>query len=390
MKTIGIMSVCLSMLMFSNTLILENDSKSQLGRTCNWSPYITEEEVVGFSESARMRSDFYFDSDSLDIICNSDLAYCFTFEHCATEGTPVSLSDHYSNLPDPVFDVDDDDGDGYDEEAEVTCGSRDDMVVDKSYYYATWWSKPSTMPQGNIDSRGQMSLKIGEYQAMASDLYSYNTWVYPPNSSKIGHQPTKAFGKNVDYGTELSESQYAGKNHRVKLLDSIDSLEDIEAYRNAIMQNYSAVVPEVAQYSEIDTTSERTNAVITFSAPVSIDYLKTLLDENCELVNYEAKFTNGAGEWQTLCSVRLSEDDAIAVAKELSGESELTYWGITSATVSISPYDETYENLISESEIYLVDMSEHIARVENNDPSLTMTVSDCYYMLEKYGGTIVK
>ena len=124
-------------------------------------------------------------------------------------------------------------------------------------------------------------------------------------------------------------------------------------------------------------------AVVTFNSPVTINYLCSLLTNGVTLINYEAKFINDENEWITLCSKRLEESDLLEVAGILSGGENLSYCGITSATLEIPVLDNTYERMYEEEYIYLIDMSEYLVMTDKNDYSLHVSVPDCYYLLER-------
>lgn len=387
-KLIPVISVGLAALLSVSVAALQNNSNWVAGRTCDWSPIITGEVANGFYDDAHIRSDFYFTDEIKDTITAPLLNYGFTFEHRTTTGTPVSVTDQYSFLPDPTFDKDDDDGDGYYEESEVTCGSCEDIEVDYNYYFASWWSKPRTHTSGAFDSIGQMSLYLFEWQESVSDYYGSLGWVYPPNSASQ-NLSEEVSSKNVieqSVVLETTDNNYSIQKQNgkiMKLMRGFESIAAVNEYRNEVQVSYNEILRNDAKRTRIGDETV-TDAVVTFCEPISLEYLSSLLSDECVLVNYEAKFTNASGDWMTLCSSRLSLSEIENIAEVLSGDEDLIFCGITSAIFSISPYDDTYETLNNESEIYLVDMSEYIIRTQKNDSSLDVLVSDCYYYLEKY------
>ena len=385
-KLFSFVSMGIAALLSITIVALDNDSNWVVGRTCDWSPTIVSETAEGVSDTVVMQSRFYFTEEAKTAILRPILNFKFTFEHRTTEGTPVSVTDQYSFLPNPTFDKDDDDGDGYFEESEVTCGSCEDIQVGYNYYLSSWFSKPATHTAGAFDSIGQMSLKawIGnEYDAWASDYYGSIGWqTLPPSSST---QSVRACAR-MEQGRSETEKHLQGSNDEkmIKLFSEINSRDELDAYRDEICASYNEI--KALSDREMIRTSDNdvTNAVITFCRPVTLEFVRTLLTDDCELVNYEAKFTNVSGEWMTMCSSRLSENDLVNVAVQLSGDDEVVFCGITSATVVISPYGDMYETLRSVPDIYLVDMSEFIIRSQNKCFSNEIIVSDCYYYLEKY------
>lgn len=373
----------------ANTYSLDNDTNWVVGRTCNWSPYLTAAETNGMTNQTRARTDFNFTQAAKNVIVNS--GYAFTFEHRTSEDATISVTDHYSNLPDPHFDEDDDSGilgfgsDGYYEEAEVTCASPEDIVVGKNYYYSTYWSRPSSETTGAFDFITQLSYYLIEYQEVASDYIASLDWYY---------HGTTTLDSNLTLNKETSSSKE--ENNRIteadttimKMHERIGGITELEEYKSTVDAKYKDLraknneksISERENREGVNTTAK---AVVTFNSPVTINYLCSLLTNGVTLINYEAKFINDENEWITLCSKRLEESDLLEVAGILSGGENLSYCGITSATLEIPVLDNTYERMYEEEYIYLIDMSEYLVMTDKNDYSLHVSVPDCYYLLER-------
>ena len=238
-----------------------------------------------------------------------------------------------------------------------------------------------------------MSLYLFEWQESVSDYYGSLGWVYPPNSasqsiSDVASSEITTSKNIIDQSVLLETADHSysiqKQNGKVmKLMRGFESIAAVNEYRNEVQSSYNAILKNDVKRT-INGNKTITDAVVTFCKPVSLEYLSSLLSDECALVNYEAKFTNAAGDWMTLCSSRLSLSEIENIATILSGDKDLVFCGITSATFSFSPYDDTYETLNSEDDVYLVDMSEYILRTQKDDNSLDVLVSDCYYYLEKF------
>lgn len=369
----------------------DHDSEWTVGKDCDWTPTFTSVEANGFTDSSHLRTDFNFSQTSLNAV--SDSGYYFTCEHRANVDDHASVTEMYSFLPNPHFDKDDDGDllfglvgkDGYYEEAEVVCTTTEDIVVGKNYYFATWWDIPDGLSSSAFDLITQLSnysSLTGEYNEKCSDYINSYGWTYPPTSTSAAVATTAQHETTSAEGSASVDTE----DHKIqKLVTGIETLSELDDYKDSVTAEYLELLNgelTTASLHNTDASSVTADAVITFNTPVSMEYLVSLLNENVALVNYEAKILNQENEWMTMWSMNPDENRLMNIATEMSGMDELTFCGVTSAVVSIPVDDSTYSELCAEEDIYLVDMSDYIIKKQNNDFTLDVSVSDCYYYLE--------
>lgn len=150
------------------------------GSSFSWSPDLTYSYASqGSTYYLYVVSEFTFDSTAAS---ENNSMYYFTMEHNAEVDWFTSDS-LYSNIPDPHFDWDDDDGDGYDEESEVSIEAdfyKDTLKSGYEYYFRTWWAnnRSTNSPSGNVYFVAQRSIYNplnGEYEAYHYDLLKTKT-----------------------------------------------------------------------------------------------------------------------------------------------------------------------------------------------------------------------
>jgi len=110
---------------------------------------------------------------------------------------------------------------------------------------------------------------------------------------------------------------------------------------------------------------------VTFKNPISIDALNSILKEsNARLKDGEIKFINEKGEWITVNARNINQSTIERVIDEIikSGlAKKLTYEGITSARIFIDLYDDSYETMSANDNVFLVDMMDEIVKHEHDD-----------------------
>lgn len=150
------------------------------GSSFSWSPDLTYSYVSQASTYyLYVVSEFEFDSTAAS---QNNSLYYFTMEHNA-EADWFTKDSLYSSIPDPHFDWDDDDSDGYHEEAEVSIeadGWKDMLKANYEYNFGTWWknTKSTNSPSGKVYFVAQRSILNplnGEYEAYHYDLLKTKT-----------------------------------------------------------------------------------------------------------------------------------------------------------------------------------------------------------------------
>lgn len=165
----------LSLLIPTTTFARDTDYTN--GASFNWSPYswlgddsISSGTLLGYLNNVK------FDSTATNIHNGS---YYLTFEiNNTTDNLPHS-GWYASNLPNAKFDRDDDNGNGYSEEAEAYIGTITSYITaNKAYYFQTEWTG-ATGKSGNLDFVIQRSINnfvSGEMEAYHYDKLTNSSW----------------------------------------------------------------------------------------------------------------------------------------------------------------------------------------------------------------------
>lgn len=388
--------LCMALLMGVPVYAYDHDSGWNEWEDCDWTPDFSDVECHGALGVARCRSDFSFDTSTYNIVCDAftDDEYYFTVEHRTITDYPMTASqtDLFSYMPNVHFDYDDDDSDGHDEEVEAICLSPEDLQTNYNYYFASWWDIEGSMTYGAFDVITQLSKRNwrGEYNEKVSDYITSVGFNYSYSSNYSTNVETNNAIGTMSFSAEnITDYVECDENEVEKFVSGISDISELENYKNDITNQYLNVKNNnnsrrTASNRVENELIDNVDAVITFTEPVSLEYLESLLGEECSLVNYEAKIINSSNDWMTMLSKRMDQEDLMCVATTMAGEDDLVFCGVTSATVNIPVNDNTYDILCAEEKIYLVDMSEYIIKMQLNDFAIDVDVSDCYYYLEKW------
>lgn len=395
-KNIFIIVLCVTQVMGVPVYAYDHDTGWVEWENCDWTPDFSRNiDCQAAEDFARCRTDFSFDQATYDVVCDAytNDTYYFTVEHSTLTSNPMTASeDLFSFLPNPHYDYDDNFfWDGLYDEVEVVCLSPEDIRVDYNYYFSSWWDITEPMVGGAFDVITQLSdytRVTGEYDEEVSDYITSPgfTCVY---SSLNLNNITANVHSNTGTSSVIAPIR-STSNEVKKFFTQINDFSSLEAYKNDIKNQYTAIkcsnndTSKTSMVSFVDEQIDKVDAVITFTEPVSLEYLESLLNDTCSLVNYEAKMVNSENDWMTMLSKRMNQDELMYVATTMSGEDDLVFCGVTSATVNIPVNDNTYDILCAEDKIYLVDMSEYIIKMQLNDFTVDVDVSDCYYYLEKW------
>lgn len=375
-KISGIIAVCC--ILSTSIVAYARDTDWTIGRSFTWSPYISSTETTSYTSSLRARIDFFFDKDGADA---NNAIYYFTMEENCGDGKKLKLGNQYTNIPNPHFDADDDDGDGYAEESEVVEGGSS-LTSSTTYYFTTWWDKDaSTVPGGTMSYIAQNSIHNplnGEYEAYNYDLLAQDAY------STIG--TTRIIDEAAMSSTNISNEEYATRQVEVLendmfiqqiaedpneleiTIDPSNNTTNIEAYKEYQINNIVALRNSVVSRAALSSEGQ---ATITFAKPISKDTVLSIMrDSNALLLDCELKLVNAAGTWITANVNNLENldiDELVDTISNETGEVGLTYCGITSARVVINMADSSYENLSSNENIYFVDLMDYILRNEYSD-----------------------
>ncbi|MEF3313126.1 hypothetical protein PV433_29985 [Paenibacillus sp. GYB004] len=344
LKAVAITSLLACMI--SPTVIASDYTE---GRSYTWSPYYNTSSanynyLVGSNT-------FYFDQAGID---EHEDAWYFTSEIQNMNDDGLGYYSQTTNIPNPSFDYDDDDNDGYEEELEVTETTiGTDMVANTNYYHYGYWENKtsSSIPGGSLHFIAQRSAWNpfnGEFETVTYDfLEQVEYGAVPASLMSINNSSSTVTNSNVAEKKRVTASKITNKSE----------LEDTKLKQQKF-------VKDVKRNNKIITKS--LEATVTFNAPISVEKVENILEKsNSNLRDYEIKWVNGNGQWVTGHAKKLEPKVREIIEKGLldSGkEQDLRYEGITSARIELS-LDE-YEKLTTNEHILFVDISESIIKAE--------------------------
>ena len=163
-------------LLISTPLAFARDTNYSLGSSFSWSPsswYVsyatTSSTVVSYFNSIKFSS---------SAASAHNLAYYLTLETNNTTDNVGHSGWYSSNLPNAKFDRDDDNGNGYSEEAEAYEWGTGSISSSTSYYFNTSWNAKSGQ-KGTFDyivQRSVLNPTNGEMEAYHYDLIARKSW----------------------------------------------------------------------------------------------------------------------------------------------------------------------------------------------------------------------
>ena len=166
-----------SLLITSNSSIaMARDTNWTVGKTFSWAPYLNSTNLQNYSGKLQATANFKFDYVGEQHFNNSSINY-FTFE-INNESDGLLASTQYSNIPNPHYDWDDDNGDGYSEEGEVTCTGY--LANSYNYYLTTVWRNNSGRTKSGslayVAQGGPRNPFNGEYEGYDYDLLKIDSY----------------------------------------------------------------------------------------------------------------------------------------------------------------------------------------------------------------------
>lgn len=171
---IGVMAI---LMCIPASALIEGDYSP--GSSFAWSPNVTFNDVIVDSSTlVRVNTVFKFSETAAEI---NNVSLYFTIEHNARETSDqekhakMNAETYYSNLPGVHYDLDDDNADGYNEEAEAIATVKP-LKANFDYIFCSTYSKPSTLKTGRVLTIAQRSALLGEYQALYADYLVDQSW----------------------------------------------------------------------------------------------------------------------------------------------------------------------------------------------------------------------
>lgn len=299
-------------------------------------------------------SEFSYSSDQIrEINLLNDNGNYVTVEHRAIPaeakmGVNDSNASYYTTAPNPYFDRDDDDVNGWYEESEITILGT--MTAGKKYVFSTFFAKDGTVRSGRVDFNSQRSVR-------ATPLNEYNT--VPGSSKTLVCKEWSSVSRSANNGSDVGLDY----SHGTMKLPTLQTAKDNTPVSCLPLDQYMA--NRYATYNQIfeknHDMSMPTSGIITFAEPVSIGTLVDILNRcDCTLVNYQAKFYNIDGDWCTFGGTTLNEAAMIASADEqaaLFEKPHISYEGITSAEIILTNGEDSFQALKGEVSVYFVDLA---------------------------------
>ena len=299
-------------------------------------------------------SEFSYSSDQVrEIKLLNDNGNYVTVEHRvipanAKMGVNDSIASYYTTAPNPYFDRDDDDGNGWYEESEITILGT--MTAGKKYVFSTFFQKDGLVRSGTVNFNSQRSVR-------ATPFNEFNC--VPGSSKTLVSRNWSSTSRSMDIDFSNGPEYTYGEMVLPTISTADDDLiVDQVPLDQRVEDSYATYGAIFARSRDISTPM---TGVITFDGPVSIGELVDILDRcGCSLVNYQAKFFNVDGDWCTFGGATLDEAEMIASADEqaaLFGKPHKSYEGITSAKVILSNGEDSFNALDAESSVYFVDLA---------------------------------
>lgn len=291
-----------------------------------------------------------------------------------------------TNFPNPVWDLDDDNGDQKKEEAEVTADSATFPTANYQYSYWQRWSRSIYRYQsgyftwvydgdsGNIGHQSQISFWAGEF-----DTHRYSgTYAYSYYAQSTCNPSTQICPNSVEEAPSASTAdEEAAHAHeetgpaRMATVDGLQvSLEEDGAETDATIHVPNDLAAHASWNDAIAKTlvasRQPLEAVVTFNRPLNHEELRRLAGPGIQLLTFEAIGTLADGHTYTISGATdflslVTDDFATVAADEV---------GVVAATVSLTT-PGSYQRLAKSRDVLLVDLSaEWVKRAIAGDPSL--------------------
>lgn len=352
----------------------------------SWSPTITDREVRYDTTGGKFRVISYFkwDSSNVNTVIDlpSDLFYTMEHNNPNDNGT-ATYDDLYSNVPYAYYDVEDDERNGYQEELEVSCYSKGDptpFIANANYFFDTTWHNSSasskTMYCAVRSQRSMYAAFNGEMQAHATEFHG-RTRDFTISAERRSLNDVPVLMES-EYSSSINES-----NEPIVVTVAVPTAEDA-AYE---MESQWTKISEESTLQARELLTEA-KAVITFANPLNSQEVTDILQNaNAKVEKFVLRYEDEAGNRITGWTSDISEQhlqEKLAYLREEHGN--VFYSGIVSADVVMDLTDGNDYTTLSENEnVYLVDISDPIARIENDDfnSELIIRVPDVSWQLEK-------
>ena len=202
-----------------------------------------------------------------------------------------------TNFPSAKIDRDDDDGNGWEEETEVTVISTSFPEINTVYYFYTHY-KRMAIGDGTVSETPAVSAKnsiSGEYDTYKYD-YSESLDYYSQGADGLSNSGydfnENTFSDNKSFEKVIDDEMYSIKIWRpggsqkiyVSLNNEITNRKDLLAYSN---WSRSHVLDRLSL-----SGIQKAQTVVTFKEPVSFDIIDTVFSNEDEIIEVKAEYIN--------------------------------------------------------------------------------------------------
>jgi len=348
--------------------------------------------------------------------------YGYWYTHDARDyyyslGRLDAMNWYSTNFPNPYFDRDDNNGNGYQDEAEITMQA---IPENDTVYYARY--KFAVTVQYDFSGKIQISDQLSYWgfdpiewewgwQSAISRVrgnynfiydYPYNLlatrldYVYSLqtiNNNDIATKQileTKSFGSFVEYRA-IEVSKDGWKHIEIDAVHKITSVEDFMTYKTLLNDSYMYILDYFATLNS--KNSDIVNVMITFNRPISIVEYKELIELGVNVSSFEFRAIDSEGMKHTIGGSpkynkrTLSIEEQFQIVNSIVEENCLTPLGITSIEAKVDR--SIIMQLNNKSYILLVDIIPAILRmyIEStyNVSDIDVNLNDLYWVAEDLG-----
>lgn len=352
----------------------------------SWSPTITDVRYDVSGGKFRVVSYFKWNSSNVNTAIDlpSDLYY--TMEHNnPKDNGKATYDDLYSNVPYAYYDVEDDENNGYQEELEVSCYSKNDpkpFTANANYFFDTTWHNSSSSSKVMYcavrSQRSMYAMLNGEMQAHATEFHGRTSnYMIASGTRSLADMPL------ADDAVSIDNVQKNEVNNE-PILVAIE-VPTVSAAVSEMQTQWQKVSKEKSlQAKELLAESK---AVVTFAEPISNQEVGEILQKaNVKAEKFVLRYEDENGHRITGWTSDISDDHLQEKLEYLRVEhGDVSYSGIVSADVTMNLTDKLDYDTLSENEnVYFVDLSDSITRIENKDftRELNVRVPDVSWQLE--------
>jgi len=338
-----------------------------------------------------------------------------THDRDASAGRLSASSWYSTNFPNPVFDRDDDNFDGKNEEAEITMNS---IPTAGTQYYARYryWVMVEQDFTARIQISDQLSFWLLGWQTVYGSShvrenleldFNYPDALYTTHVGDIFPKQEAYTNKGNDISItkqvleqnwfnsfikyQVVEVSHGERRHiEVNTINVISSINDFQLYKTS-MDNYLYVLDYLISQDYI--SANEIDVVITFNNPIGLSEYNRLIDLGVNITSFECRAIDANGTRHTIggspkfMSEILSADEVYQKIIEFATSDNCIPLGITSMEAKISR--DILDTLNNESFVLLVDiipaiLKSHVS-IYYSIQDIDVNLNDLYWIAEELG-----